>query len=185
MRYISLDLETTSLMPSPDNILQLSMVYEDSNNPIPIEDLPHFTVFIKRDKIVGQPYALAMNSWILDYISGYGKKESPYPIMEPDSAFIAARYWALSQFKDVKYKIPLAGKNVASFDVQFLPDMLKNTFSHRVIDIGPMFIDWENDNQPPNFSECMQRAGITGHVTHDALEDARGVIRILRTTYSK
>src|SRR5581483_3412746 len=128
MKYVSLDLETTSLQPKPDHILMVSMVVEDTSSPIvPVEELPHFTCFVNPGRIQGEAYALGMNGWILDYISGR-KKDAPYPVLLAD--YYTAREegkanWeeAASEFLDLhfgKEKITVAGKNVASFDLKFL-----------------------------------------------------------------
>jgi oligoribonuclease (3'-5' exoribonuclease) len=61
MKYLSLDLETTCLQPSPKHILQVSMVVEDTDLAlVPVTGLPHFTCFVKHDRIEGEAYALGM-----------------------------------------------------------------------------------------------------------------------------
>ncbi len=44
-------------------------------------------------------------------------------------------------------------------------------------------MDWENDDEPPNLSTCLERAGVENTVvTHDAVDDARDVIRVIRAS---
>lgn len=180
MRYLSLDLETTSLVPDENNILQMSFVLEDTSDPTrPVQTLDNFTCFIKQDEIKGQPYALAMNAWILDIISG--RSEGKYPILSKEDAFRHLKIWLIHHFGNSKPV--LAGKNVGTFDFQFLPKDIQRLFSRRFIDPGPMLIDWHNDEVPPGLTECLRRSGINTEVTHDARQDAIDVIEILRRFY--
>jgi hypothetical protein len=44
-------------------------------------------------------------------------------------------------------------------------------------------VDWKNDKSLPNLTTCKERAGVSGIVTHNALEDAWDVIEVLRKFY--
>lgn len=193
MKYLAIDLETTGLDSDYDQILMISMVIEDSTNPLPLSSLPHFTSYIKHEKIKGSAFALGMNSWILNHISGR-ENYKPYQVLKgkqnwdyedtgiKDTWIEPALSFLNEHFKDEK--ITLAGKNVGSFDLQFLPKELKDRFRHRVIDVGNMFIDFKNDKMVPDLSTCKLRAGLNINVAHDAYEDALDVIRLLRTRYA-
>src|SRR5271157_5772719 len=126
MKYLSLDIETTSLTPSPDHILMVSMIVEETGHPeVPVEELPHFTCFVRQEKIEGDAYALAMNGWILDFISG--RAENPtYEILNPDEWSAGATAFFLTQFGEEK--ITVAGKNAAGFDILFLPREVAKSF---------------------------------------------------------
>lgn len=178
MKYVSLDLETTSLIPDKRHILMVSMVVEDTDLEIPVEELPHFTCFLKWHEIQGQAYALAMNSWILDYVSGR-VKNPPYAVLD-GFMWESNGYEFLRQHFAKSDKITVAGKNVGTFDLNFLPFMIREQFRHRVLDPGSLFFDPKIDSEVPNFAECKRRAGITTPVAHDAREDAMDVIRLLR-----
>ena len=73
----------------------------------------------------------------------------------------------------------LAGKNVASFDYQFLPSMIQKFFRHRMIDIGAVAlganVDFWREKQPPAMKDLLGE-----EAAHDALTDARDNIRMLR-----
>lgn len=183
MKYISLDLETAGLNPGGHNILMLSAVVEDSVCPLPLEDLPHFTCYVKPwTELKGTPYALAMNAWILDIISGRTKCPNDYPILSLRDMRDGFLSFLSEHFGDER--ITIAGKNVASFDMQFLKaHTLHDRFRHRVLDVGPLFVDWSSDNSVPDLKTCKQRAGLGSKVAHDAYEDAIDVIRLLRTKY--
>lgn len=86
-----------------------------------------------------------------------------------------------------KVHFTAAGKNFASFDQQFLVKLprWKQVFAirSRVLDPGILFIDWNNDESVPSLDVCKQRAGIDGAVTHNAVEDAIDVVKLLRKQY--
>ena len=80
--------------------------------------------------------------------------------------------------------INAAGKNFATFDKLFLQKLpnwsAKIQIRQRVIDPAIMFVDWLQDGSLPNLQTCIQRASLEGEVTHDALQDAFDVIRVIR-----
>lgn len=183
MKYVSLDLETTCLVPDPHHILMVSMVVEDTKNIKPLEELPHLTFFVDNGTLItGSPFALQMNAWILKLLADK-HKPALYPIYD-------RHIWpgVVLQFLNTHFgssKVVAAGKNVAGFDLQFLPMEIKDRFVHRVLDPANMFVDWETDEVPPDMKLCMERAKIVGEVSHSAYYDALDVIRLLRTQYVK
>lgn len=83
--------------------------------------------------------------------------------------------------------INVAGKNFGTFDKLFLQQLpwwqkLIKT-RQRVLDPAILCIDWKNDQSLPNLTQCKERMGVEGIVTHNALEDAWDVIEILRKFY--
>lgn len=87
-----------------------------------------------------------------------------------------------------KVHITAAGKNFATFDLKFLERLprWKQVFKvrQRIIDPSVIFTDWAEDESLPSLSTCKLRAKMDGHVAHDAVEDARDIIRLMRTQYS-
>lgn len=83
--------------------------------------------------------------------------------------------------------INVAGKNFGTFDKPFLmklPWFQKLiTIRQRILDPAILCVDWKNDEALPNLTECMKRTGVSGIVTHNALEDAWDVIQVLRKNY--
>lgn len=186
MKYVSLDLETTCIEDKrPENILMISMVVEDPRNLVPTDMLPHFTCFVKASTLSGEPYALAMNGWILDIISGRKVNTTNYPILSKEEWIKEADAFLVHHFGESKGKIPLAGKNVGTFDLGFLPESLKKRFSYKIIDPAMKFTDLLNDDKVANLETCKVKAGLPPVVVHDAREDAIDVINVLRTTYGK
>ena len=190
IKYVILDIETTGVeSKTPNDILMISFVVEDTSNLLPVEELPHLTCFVKHDKIVGEAYALSMNSWILDIISGRKPNTTGYPIYK---SYDGVRFsWVdevlnfLYQHFDPKETITLAGKNVANFDYNFLPKVLQKRFKSRMLDPGSLFVDFSKDTCLPSLSECKVRAGLDSNVAHDSYQDCLDVIKVLRTKYTK
>lgn len=87
-----------------------------------------------------------------------------------------------------KVHITAAGKNFATFDLKFLERLprWKQVFKvrQRIIDPSVIFTNWTEDESLPSLSLCKIRAKMDGHVAHDAVEDARDIIRLLRTQYA-
>ena len=84
-------------------------------------------------------------------------------------------------------KLNVAGKNFGTFDKLFLQELpwwqkLIRT-RQRVLDPAILCVDWKNDTSLPNLTQCKERSGVTGIVTHNALEDAWDVIEVLRKFY--
>ena len=181
MRYLSIDTETTGLNSENCQLLSVAGVLEDTSKPdVPVEDLPYFDFIIKREFIQGEPYALNMNKDLIEIIKD-GKDDRL--IEESEISIRIQVFCGLHGIEPKKLKV--AGKNFSNFDSKFLDKVLSNdvNYSHRVLDVGSVFVDFKNDDWIPNLQECKKRANIDGPVAHDALEDARDVIRTLRAKY--
>ena len=183
MKYLSLDLETTCVeKKNPHNIIGISCVVENTDiKDIPVNYLPHFTCLIDQHWWEGNAFALQMNAWLLKKIANKKWEDGkPYKILDK-------KEWvpALMAFLDEHFgneRITLAGKNVGTFDLQFLPEVLQSRFRARVLDIGSVFVDWNKDALP-GMKECMEIAGVSGSVTHDMYQDACDNILVLRSKY--
>jgi oligoribonuclease (3'-5' exoribonuclease) len=185
MKYASLDIETTGDNPSIDQVLQISIVVEDTANQLPIEQLPSFTCIVKHDRYCGNAFALQLNSWILKEISKAASAEKKqeqytpkYPIYNFPQALEKMAEFLKLHFKDEKPTV--AGKNVAGFDLQFFPNDVRKLFLNRVIDPAILFVDWDKDSQLPDLKTCKHRAKLEEYVSHDALDDARDIIKVVR-----
>jgi oligoribonuclease len=197
MRYVSIDIETTGLNPENCQILQIGAIIEDTKNPLPYEEIPKFKCFVEHPEYSGQPTAISMNSWIFDILSGldgsfrenrtdYRKQHNIIPV---GLVARAVRLWLIDngimpEDTSSPVKITVAGKNFASFDKRFLEQLPGwgplIQVRQRIIDPSVLLIDWEKDEVPPSLNSCIKRLEIDGEVSHDALEDAFDVIRVLR-----
>lgn len=185
MKYVSLDLETTCIDPKiPKNILMLSMVVEDTEHvEIPVEQLPHFTCYFvnHEDVYTGNAYAISMNGWIFDIISGRGVANYKMYYIDGEDFRKDIKDFLFNNLGMGSHTI--AGKNIAIFDYQFLPDWLQKCFKKRMIDPGSVFLDFKKDECIKTLDDLKVELGINGDVTHDARKDAMDVIQILRKKY--
>lgn len=202
MKYISLDLETTGLNSNNCHILQIGMIATDTTDlTTPVEDLPSLNIIVKYDQIIGEPYGLSMNARLLEIMSKtnitstvenkFKNKFGQYVCKPEDVHDLIIEFLANNGYgpdKNGKYRITVAGKNVGSFDVQFLnnllemhnPDDCELMIKHKAIELGSLMFKPESDDHIPSLPECLSRAGLSREVLHDAVEDARDVIYCIR-----
>jgi DNA polymerase III epsilon subunit-like protein len=185
MRYVSIDIETTGLDPERCQILEIGAVIDDLADPKPLEELPRWVCTIGHQEIQGEPYALAMNAAILTRIF---LMESPGVFLHPNSVAKEFRAWLREHgyiLHDTTGQVSIvaAGKNFAAFDRRFLNRLpnwrQKIRVHHRCLDPVTLYTR-PNDDVPPDTAECLRRAGIDAPVTHNALDDALLVVRLLR-----
>lgn len=181
MRYVSIDLETTGLDPSYCQILEVGMVEDDLEHPeISVSELRTFHCYVTHDKIVGEPFALALNHEIIRRIS---KSQAPYKYVDAGKLLSEMCVWFRSLGYDTRTKITVAGKNFANFDALFLAKLFGSwrwdCLHQRVLDPCSMYAR-ADDSVPPNLQECCDRAGIAETVSHTAVDDARLVVELVR-----
>lgn len=171
--FISLDLETTGLDPRICQVLEIG-AYAFGNGP----EYSEFQCFVKHGTIVGEARALHMNAEIL--------LKADYEGLSPMFAMNQLLAWMekLSASIDGGRRHVLCGKNIASFDWQFLlnmphADTLKSMVRHSFLDAGPLWME-ATDTTVPSLSECLKRAGMETDVPHRALEDAKLVARLIQ-----
>lgn len=183
MQYVSVDLETTGLDREQDQILEIAAVVDGGPfgcSDCTVEQLPSFHTRVYWERVSGSPVAMAMNAGLLSKI-GFGGAG----IQTPAEAAASFEHFLLKYadtYKLPKPRITGAGKNFASFDLQFLKRFAPNAaklFHHRVIDPAMFFIE-PGDTEPPNTETCLQRAGFDSRIKHEALDDARNVVRLVR-----
>jgi len=193
MKYVSIDIETTGLNTEQCDIIEFGAVLEDTNTWTgTVEELPIFHTYILPfygRTYRGEPYALSMHSEILCRIATQEPGEDGYMYLEPNELGSVFSDWLyeiglIGQDRD---PITVAGKNFASFDLQFLnklPDFSPPIrFNHRYIDPAMLYWDPLADSRMPNMETCLERAGIDKPVLHTAVDDARLVIELLRKRY--
>lgn len=225
MKYVSIDIETTGLDPENCQVLSIGAVIEDTNNQVPIEDLPSFHVAILRQRIEGEPYALNMNRDLIQDIVYYQTAKDQdekndivhlknMKFMTDLEAVENFYYWLAEngfvEFNDPSsggtvtrrngilvpaitrgtkpIRITAAGKNFSTFDLKFLEKLPRwkqlIKVRQRIIDPSVLFTDWFEDESLPTLGQCKERAGFEGTVAHDALEDCKDVVKLLRKKYN-
>lgn len=205
MKYLSIDIETTGLDLETSQVLSIGAILEDTENPLPFDEVPKFHGVILRESIAGNLFAINMNSDLLETINQYQTakdQDEKNDIVnmtgmqfykECDIVFALKQWVILNEYAswdDVHndpIKITVAGANFASFDKKFLerlPDWNKLfTIQRRVMDPSMYYIDFKTDDRMPSLLKCKQRAGIEGVVTHNAIEDAWDVVELMRKNY--
>lgn len=180
MLILSTDIETTGLDVETCQILEVGAVLQSEYNQ-PIEEMPKFHTYVVHPVMHGDPYALFMNSEILRRIA---KREEPYLYSSPDEVAPRMAEW-LKQNNPENKKITPAGKNVAGFDLPFLRKLPKFKelikLYHRTFDPAILYLRFE-DEEIPSLATCIERAKISGEVTHTALEDALLVIKLIKNS---
>jgi hypothetical protein len=183
--YVSIDLETTGLNENYAQILEIGAVIDDWKSPL--AELPRFQTYIqpldqygKEQFVYGSPFALALNAGILrKLVSGDANLTITRDV---DVGPIFAR-WLTEHGIDPLHVNP-AGKNFASFDLQFFKQIdgfdKHVNFRHRTID--PAMYYWlpDVDSGLPDTKNCLKRAGLDDTVAHTAVEDCLSVIQLVR-----
>ena len=197
MKYVSIDIETTGLNPEEDQVLEIGAIIEDTSNPTTYEDAHKFNVIVEHDSYKGSAYAINMNSRIFDILAKMPSDKNKAKQYKADNCIVKEKDVAYHFHKwlikcgmtdNESFPLNLAGKNLGTFDLHFLkklPGWKRMIQSRqRIIDPAILFVDWNNDTVLPNLSKCKQRACLSEHVTHHALDDAWDVIELLRTKYT-
>lgn len=178
MPYVSIDIETTGLDPETCQVLEVGAIFEDWKSPI--DKLLEFRMILRHSEIRGQAFALVLNAKLLKLIAN---PPFDYMFCQPYELGRHLANWVRTCGLDPMH-LTVAGKNFASFDMQFLkrlPDFNSSVnFKHRVLD--PAILYWQFDDEAlPGSATCYQRAGLDSKVVHTAVEDARAVVRLIRT----
>jgi hypothetical protein len=129
--------------------------------------------FWEKDEVVKAFYSFLWSN-------GFSALDSP-------SIHIDGKLKPIIDGKTKPITINVAGKNFGTFDKLFLQELpwwqkLIRT-RQRVLDPAILCVDWENDESLPSLTQCKEKLGIDGIVTHNALDDAWDVIEILRKFY--
>ena len=191
MRYLSIDLETSGSNPLNCQILEFAAVLEDTEtSQVPVEELPAIRLVVHHEVLTGTVGALALNARLLQEITdAEAKNNLPNDHCLPAEVLVRFAEFLDTHKVDRKRALVAAGKNFASFDLPFihlLPgygELLH--ISNAVIDPALLYLNWHKDKKLPNMSACKARAGLSDVVSHQALEDARDIVRLLRPFYTK
>lgn len=184
MIYLSIDIETTGLNPDKHDILEFGCILEDTTKKLPLSEIPQCRYYFDLPIYKGDPYALALNSNIFKKIMELRKNDPDKQLVTPIQ-FIERFGSFLKEYLGDSKRINVAGKNYNGFDKQFLQKIegFNFPFGHRVLDPAMLYVDWNEDKEIPSTEICYKRAAIESNVAHTTIEDAWGVIELLRKTY--
>lgn len=194
MKYASIDLETTGLLHEDAQILSIGVIIDDLDNPRPYEDLPKMELCLDHERIAGGIFAIDMNRDLIREIKNKTPKpdrgyHKPIYALERLLKFIN---YHLNPREDPDFRFNVAGKCFATFDDQLLiragdisgqvwdPNNLWAKVRRRRILDPAILYRQRGDEQLPNLSECLVRAGMEPTSLHNALADAWDVCRLLR-----
>jgi len=201
MKYVSIDIETTGLNPETCQVLSIGAVIEDTDNIMPVKDLPTFHGVISSREISGDPYAINMNKDLIESMVYWqtGKDDERYDLERltgmkfyEKEEIVEAFYNFLLEngFERSPYQIHLtvAGKNFGTFDLKFLERLPRwkqyIRVRQRILDPSILYVNWKEDTSLPGLGACKKRANLPEEVAHDAVEDAIDVILLLRKEYN-
>ena len=186
LKICSIDIESTGLNEDTCDILEFGAVLDDLSVQKPIEELPFFHCYVlppNGKNYTVEPYAASMHPVIFRRIA---ERESPYTYVNPMKMGYGFKMWLVNNGYPVendKVYINAAGKNFASFDLQFLKrktDLLKHVrIRHKILDPSNLLFN-DLDEVLPGTEECLRRCGESVNVQHTAIEDAKDVIRMIR-----
>lgn len=191
MKYFSIDIETTGLSPLEHSVLEVGVVFEDTKNLVPIEDLPSLRVLIYEPDSVWSYFCVGLHQKIAAILRDV-KDLDEESFIEQDGYYIAWPGMAGKLLKQFIYQhikkgdaLNVAGKNFNGFDKPFLEQLGHGLrFKHRVIDPAVLYADWDYDDCLPSLQECIDRAGLQLKDYHTAVGDARMVVELIRASYA-
>jgi hypothetical protein len=188
MKYLSIDIETTGLDYTENQMIEFGCVIDDTEHPeIPVEELPRRRILYPRKNYNINPFCMRMHEKLFktlesvdwNKLNEYGYyKEKDFYFSELIDFDVVFGYWVEQQLGKGPYLV--AGKNFFGFDYRFLEPHLNGIkFRHRAIDPA-MFFMRPTDETPPGMKTCCERAGIPLVDYHTSIGDAETVIRLVR-----
>ena len=201
MKYVSIDIETTGLNPETCQVLSIGAVIEDTDNIMPVKDLPTFHGVISSREISGDPYAINMNKDLIESMVYWqtGKDDERYDLERLTGMKFYEKEEIVKAFYNFLLEngfepngevihLTVAGKNFGTFDLKFLERLPRwkqyIRVRQRILDPSILYVNWKEDTSLPGLGACKKRANLPEEVAHDAVEDAIDVILLLRKEYN-
>lgn len=184
MKIISIDVETTGLNQTNCSVLEFGAAIFNPRPPKPgfAPKWETFECLIAHSWIQGEPWALQMNQEILAEIAG--AKKTYRDILTVTEFITNFRGFCLDH-REVNDeggfdKYTVAGKNFDRLDFQFLKRIpgwtqrIEPLVERRTLDVGSLFFN-PDDDKIVNLTQCLEKVGQSGLVTHRAVDDALAV----------
>ena len=201
MKYVSIDIETTGLNPETCQVLSIGAVIEDTDNIMPVKDLPTFHGVVLSREISGDPYALNMNKDLIESMVYWqtGKDDERFDLERMTGMKFYEKEEIVKSFYNFLLEngfepngevihLTVAGKNFGTFDLKFLERLPRwkqyIRVRQRILDPSILYVNWKEDTSLPGLGACKKRANLPEEVAHDAVEDAIDVILLLRKEYN-
>lgn len=165
--YLAIDIETTGLNPEKHQILEIGAVLYQPDKTI--MECPTFRTLVEHDEYRGSAFALSLNHKLLQEIADNGGET-------PENAALALAAWLNKHLPYGQRLAHLLGKNVGSFDLQFLkrlPRWPEYRIHHRCLDVGSLWATSDGmKSQTELEANLAEEYDIPGE-PHEALYDAR------------
>lgn len=178
--FVALDIETTGLDDAMHQVLEIGAVYNDFTKPVRECDTFRYLVD-PGENIVGNAFALQMNVELLRQIS----KGEGAPL---DVALDFFADWLAARGIDEDNKATLAGKNIGSFDIQFLRDQFswpKGCFGYRYLDVGSMWSTPHGVRGQAGLCDALAEKYQIEGAAHTAVYDAQISLALAREKWAR
>ena len=156
--------------------------YQCCNTPEEREDIANYTgmKFLRKEDV-----AEAFFHFL--YINGISNESFGDVNMNQHCKIVDGHVVPMIGLRTKPVTINVAGKNFGTFDKPFLEKLPQwrtvVKFRNRILDPAILYVDWKNDEFLPSLDTCKERAGISGNITHNALEDSWDTLQAIRAKY--
>jgi oligoribonuclease len=183
MKILFVDVETTGLKPEVDQVVEIGLLFWDTESGRTFEK---HTLVKHPEYKASDAYALGMHGKLFKEIAT-GKNEAGNVVNVVDVCDLPDWFEEAIDIigpvdKDNLEKFTLSGKNVGSFDLQFLkrlPGWPAKRFRHRILDIGSLFFN-PRDKELPDLNKCAELVGLPKQTSHRALDDCRMCLDVVK-----
>lgn len=161
MKYLSLSIITTGVVPAQNDILEIGCIVEDTHNKLPYDEIPKLRFWVDKEFYRGNPLFLVKHNDILEKIVELREARSARLVL-PDRVFGKLSPFIRSHFS-VDFTVPpitLVTRNYAGKVLPFLrrlKDFDTVSFHNEVIDPSQFYINFNKDSRPLTVSECIER----------------------------
>jgi oligoribonuclease len=191
MKYFAIDIETTGLDPEKHQIIQVAMIYGDTEKIEVINKMPYMVCRVQHEQYCfADSPAWVMKNFGMIMSDGYGSVIHARELMHVVEQFII-------KYAGREGKITLAGKNLYALDLPFLDKhgakwrmnakqryAIEERRHKRVIDLGSMYMCDLPGEALPDMEQITKRIVWTNTNVHDAYADAQAVVAAINYKYT-
>lgn len=188
MKIVSIDIETTGVNKTKDQICQVGAVLFDTASSTFTPEIMSWYVKLDPQDIHGSLYAIKMNTAILDVCTAKWPETFNLDMLVTKETFVKTfKQWLDDNdaYDEGQRSIVFAGKNVGLFDIPFMEnffdDFSEIRYKHRLMD-PTTFCTVADDIVPPDLKTCLDRTFYRSHeIKHLGYSDAMDVAMLLYT----